>query len=108
MLALTDRDVPHFFRGNKSRKGFLVMMLGNLLWCIIGIWAKSYAMVAANLGFFSMNVRGFIKWTTPTQAAKEIHAFAATLENQELSASGPKARRSILVAKQRLLPHSGH
>jgi hypothetical protein len=38
------------------------MILGNLLWCIIGLQAQSYAIIIANLAFFSMNVRGFIKW----------------------------------------------
>ena len=52
-----------YLLGNRSRFGFLIMMSGNLLWCVIGIWARSYAMLIANLGFFSMNVRGFIKWT---------------------------------------------
>ena len=51
-----------YLLGNKSRIGFVVMMLGNLLWCIISLRAHSYAMIIANLGFFSMNVRGFIKW----------------------------------------------
>ena len=51
-----------YLLGNKSRLGFIVMMLGNLLWCFIGLRAESYAMIIANLGFFSMNVRGFIKW----------------------------------------------
>jgi hypothetical protein len=27
------------------------------------MWAHSYAMLFANLGFFAMNVRGFAKWT---------------------------------------------
>jgi hypothetical protein len=45
-----------YLLGNKSGTGFLVMMLGNL--CCDGIWAGSYAMVIANLGFFLMNVRG--------------------------------------------------
>jgi hypothetical protein len=51
-----------YLLGNKSRAGFLVMMLGNLCWSAMGIWAGSYAMVIANLGFFSMNVRGYVKW----------------------------------------------
>jgi hypothetical protein len=54
-----------YLLGNKNRGGFVVMMLGNLLWCLIGFWAKSYAMLIANLGFFSMNVRGLMKWTSP-------------------------------------------
>jgi hypothetical protein len=55
-----------YLLGNKSRNGFIVMMLGNLCWASIGVWAHSYAMVLANLGFFGMNVRGFLKWS-PTQ-----------------------------------------
>jgi hypothetical protein len=51
-----------YLLGNKSRIGFVIMMLGNLLWCFIGLRAESYAMIIANLGFFSMNVRGFLKW----------------------------------------------
>lgn len=54
-----------YLLGNKTRKDFVVMMLGNLLWCLIGLWAQSYAMILANLGFFSMNLRGFIKWAAP-------------------------------------------
>lgn len=49
--------------GNKSRTGFVFMMLGNLCWSAIGIWAHSYAMVIANVGFFAMNVRAFMKWS---------------------------------------------
>ncbi len=52
-----------YLLGNRSRMGFVVMMAGNLCWTAIGVWAGSYAMVIANLGFFSMNVRGFRKWT---------------------------------------------
>ena len=51
-----------YLLGNKSRIGFVIMMLGNLLWCFIGLRAESHAMIIANLGFFSMNVRGFLKW----------------------------------------------
>jgi hypothetical protein len=52
-----------YLLGNKSRKGFVLMMLGNLCWSAIGIWAYSYAMVIANIGFFSMNLRAFMKWS---------------------------------------------
>ena len=52
-----------YLLGNKSRVGFIVMMIGNLCWTAIGLLVHSYAMVIANLGFFSMNVRGYVKWT---------------------------------------------
>ncbi len=61
-LAMCLTFLAIYLLGNKSRHGFLVMMLGNLCWSAIGIWALSYAMVIANVGFFCMNVRGFIRW----------------------------------------------
>ena len=59
-----------YLLGNKSRNGFLIMMVGNLCWSAIGIWAHSYAMVIANLGFFSMNVRGYMRWAPPEAKSK--------------------------------------
>jgi hypothetical protein len=51
-----------YLLGSKRRVGFTIMILGNLCWSAIGIWAQSYAMVIANLGFLAMNVRGYVKW----------------------------------------------
>jgi hypothetical protein len=59
-MALTFAAI--YLLGNRSRTGFVLMMFGNLCWAAVGVWAQSYAMVLANLGFFSMNVRGFVKW----------------------------------------------
>jgi hypothetical protein len=61
-LAMSLTFCAIYLLGNKSRYGFLVMMAGNLCWSGIGVWVASYAMIIANLGFFSMNVRGFLKW----------------------------------------------
>jgi hypothetical protein len=60
-----------YLLGNKSRTGFTVMMLGNLLWCVVGFWDRSYAMIIANLGFFTMNVRGFLRWAAPEDTDKQ-------------------------------------
>ena len=61
-LAMCLTFTAIYLLGNKSRTGIVVMMAGNLCWSAIGVWAHSYAMVLANLGFFAMNVRGFLKW----------------------------------------------
>jgi hypothetical protein len=63
-----------YLLGDKSRYGFLIMMAGNLCWTAIGVWAHSYAMVLANLGFFLMNVRGFVKWAPATPPAGALDA----------------------------------
>ena len=65
-MALTFAAI--YLLGNKSRVGFVVMMVGNLSWVVIGLWAHSWAMVLANLGFLSMSVRGYLKWATAPRA----------------------------------------
>ena len=59
-----------YLLGSKRRGGFVIMMIGNLSWSAIGIWAGSYAMAIANLGFFSMNVRGFLKWAPASPSSR--------------------------------------
>jgi hypothetical protein len=61
-LAMCLTFIAIYLLGNKNKSGFLVMMTGNLCWAAIGLCAHSYAMILANLGFFSMNIRGFWKW----------------------------------------------
>jgi hypothetical protein len=61
-----------YLLGSKSRMGFLVMMVGNVCWATIGVWAHSYGMLLANLGFFAMNVRGYIKWAPPQASSAVI------------------------------------
>jgi hypothetical protein len=56
-----------YLLGSKRRAGFVFMVAGNLLWCAIGMWAHSYAMVIANLGFLAMNLRGFARWSATGQ-----------------------------------------
>ena len=62
-LAMCLTFTAIYLLGNKSRSGFIVMMLGNLCWSTIGLWAGSYAMMIANIGFFALNVRGFVRWS---------------------------------------------
>ena len=54
-----------YLLGNKDRAGCTVMIAGNVCWAMIGLWAHSYAMVLANLGFLVMNFRGLAKWSPP-------------------------------------------
>jgi hypothetical protein len=73
-LAMCLTFTAIYFLGSKRRAGFVLMMIGNLLWCAIGTWAHSYAMIIANLGFLAMNIRGFAKWTLPeAEQAKAQH-----------------------------------
>lgn len=71
-LAMCLTFTAIYLLGNKSRSGFVVMMLGNLCWSAIGLWAGSLAMIIANLGFFAMNVRGFLRWSpSPPESARQ-------------------------------------
>jgi hypothetical protein len=48
--------------GNKQRHGFLIMIAGNCCWIILGFKFESLGMILANVIFFVMNTRGFIRW----------------------------------------------
>ena len=61
-----------YLLGSKSRMGFLVMMVGNVCWAAIGVWAHSCGMLLANLGFFAMNVRGYVTWAPPQASSAVI------------------------------------
>ena len=43
-LAMCLTFAAIYLLGNRSRAGFVVMMVGNLCWSAIGLWAGSYAM----------------------------------------------------------------
>ena len=61
-LAMVLTFIAIYLLGNKSRYGFVIMMGGNSCWTVIGLLANSYAMVIANIVFFIMNTRGYIRW----------------------------------------------
>jgi len=48
--------------GNKSRGGFITMMGGNTCWVLLGVLTGSLGLIAANIVFLIMNLRGFVKW----------------------------------------------
>ena len=49
--------------GDKSRAGFVIMMLGNACWVGLAVMVSSVAMAVANVVFLSVNLRGYLKWT---------------------------------------------
>jgi hypothetical protein len=73
-MALTFGAI--YLLGNRSRNGFLVMMIGNLCWASIGLWVQSYGMLLANIGFFSLNIRGYLKWAPEDTSAVAADAVA--------------------------------
>ena len=58
MLTLT----AIYMLGNKSRGGFITMMGGNTCWVLLGVLTGSLGLIAANIVFLIMNLRGFVKW----------------------------------------------
>jgi hypothetical protein len=69
-LAMVFTFVAIFLLGNKSRRGFVLMMTGNACWIVIGALSGSIAMVIANLVFLVMNARAWTKWS-PEPAAEQ-------------------------------------
>lgn len=51
--------------GSKRRDGFAFGMASNLLWLTFGLLVASSAMALANVVFFTLNLRGFLRWRPP-------------------------------------------
>ncbi len=50
------------YLGSKKRRGFVIMLCGNACWIILAVKLRTWGMVAANVVFLAMNVRGIVKW----------------------------------------------
>ena len=59
-----------YLLGNQNPVGFIFGLLANLSWTVFGILAGSIANPLANVVFFTMNVRGLLKWY---QTEKSLH-----------------------------------
>ena len=54
--------------GNKNRTGFVIMILGNAAWVVVGVLTDSLAMIIANGAFIAVNARAWLKWTREARA----------------------------------------
>lgn len=61
-LAMLLTFIAIYSLGNKQRRGFVIMMAGNTCWIILAFKFQSLGMILANVVFFAMNLRGFIRW----------------------------------------------
>lgn len=53
--------------GNQSRWGFVLMIAGNAFWIATGVVGSSWGLLAANVAFIAMNLRGLLRWSQPWQ-----------------------------------------
>ncbi|MGB7207554.1 MAG: nicotinamide mononucleotide transporter [Pyrinomonadaceae bacterium] len=54
--------------GNKNKFGFLIMMIASLSWMTVGFMIQSLALILGSGVFFSLHVRGWIKWRREARA----------------------------------------
>ena len=52
-----------YLLGEKNRWGFVVGMVGCLCWIMMGVLVNSIPQIIANIIFFIINLRGWIKWS---------------------------------------------
>jgi len=62
-IAMALTLIAIYFIGNKSKSGFIIMILGNIAWVALGFLSQSLAMIIANLLFAAMNVRAIYMWS---------------------------------------------
>ncbi len=54
--------------GSKNKYGFLIMMIASLSWLTVGFMINSLALILGSAVFFSLHVRGWIKWKREARA----------------------------------------
>jgi hypothetical protein len=56
--------------GSRDHKGFVLLVISNAGWIVVGLWAHSLAIVLGNVAFLGVNLRGWLRWrathATPT------------------------------------------
>lgn len=62
LLATFITFLGTYYLGNKKQYGFLVILFGNLMWLIFGLWTESLGIIIANIGLGILNIRGYKKW----------------------------------------------
>ena len=48
--------------GNKDRRGFLIFIMGNVLWFTVGWRSGLWGLVGIGVAFAGINVRNYRKW----------------------------------------------
>jgi nicotinamide riboside transporter PnuC len=51
-----------YFLGNGRKYGFLLAMAASVTFVVFGLMIESHASVLANIIFFFLNLRGFLRW----------------------------------------------
>lgn len=49
--------------GNKKKSGFILMIIANICWVVLGYLTESLAMALSNLILMCLNVRAIVKWS---------------------------------------------
>ena len=53
--------------GSKNKYGFLIMMMASLSWMTVGFLIQSLALILGSAVFFSLHVRGWLRWKKEAQ-----------------------------------------
>lgn len=57
--------------GSKKKVGFLIMMVASLSWLTVGFMIQSLALILGSAVFFSLHVRGWLRWKKEALAEAE-------------------------------------
>ncbi len=62
ILAMFITFTGIYLIGNKKRYGFIIALIGNLIWVILGFWIQSVGLIFANIVIILIYIRNYIKW----------------------------------------------
>ena len=62
ILAMLITFTGIYLIGNKKRYGFVIALIGNIIWVALGVWVQSIGLLFANLVIIVLYLRNYIKW----------------------------------------------
>ncbi|MCA9277909.1 MAG: nicotinamide mononucleotide transporter [Phycisphaeraceae bacterium] len=67
-IAMAMNFLCYHHLGSKRRSGFIFGILASVAWLVFNFTVGSFAGVVANGVFVWLNLRGWLRWESPTQA----------------------------------------
>jgi hypothetical protein len=62
ILAMILTFTGIYLIGNKKRYGFIIALLGNIIWVSLGVWVQSIGLIFANFVIVILYVINYLKW----------------------------------------------
>lgn len=62
LIAMGITSLGIYLIGNKKQSGFLLAIIGGMIWIVFAILTQTIGLIIANIILIMLNLRGYLKW----------------------------------------------